>query len=48
MALLTETFYEEVIKSDVAIAYEDVEKIAEEGGKLEEYREQVASFSSGF
>ena len=41
MALLTETFYEEVTKADVAIAYEDVEKIARENGKLEEFREQL-------
>ena len=39
--LITETFYEEVTKTDVAWAYEEVGKIAMEGGKLEEFREQL-------
>lgn len=41
IALLTETFYEEVTKADVARAYEDVEKIATEGSRIQEYREQL-------
>ena len=34
---LTETFYEEVTKTDIAWAYEEVGKVAMEGGKLEEF-----------
>ena len=39
--LITETFYEEVFPVDVVRAYQDVEKIAGEGGRLEEFREQL-------
>ena len=39
--LITETFYEEVFPVDVVRAYQDVEKVAKEGGKLEEFREQL-------
>jgi len=39
--LITETFYEEVFPVDVVKAYDDVEKIALEGGRLEEFREQL-------
>jgi len=39
--LITETFYEEVFPVDVVSAYQDVEKIAGEGGRLEEFREQL-------
>ncbi len=39
--LITETFYEEVFPVDVVRAYQNVEKVAVEGGRLEEFREQL-------
>jgi hypothetical protein len=36
-----QTFYEEVFPVDVVRAYQDVEKVAVEGGKLEEFKSEL-------
>ncbi len=41
MQLLTGTFYEEVFPIHVTQAYNDIEKVADVGGKLQEFREQL-------
>ena len=39
--MMTGSFYEEVTATEIAIAYQDVEKIARENGRREEFRAQL-------
>jgi len=41
LKLITETFYEEVMPFEVNVAYGDVEKIAVENNRLEQFKAQL-------